>query len=107
MQDRFVTFDPFCGKVTNMTMAAASSLAALAQAGMTERAFVQWAMQSSELRAEWVDGKVVTLPAVELAHPRIVQILSRLLGVFMEERGLGENHGETYQIRFAKLRRRR
>ena len=74
---------------------------------MTEEAFVEWAMQSSEIRAEWVDGKVVTMPPVELSHARIVHFLARLLGVFVEEHELGEVLGEPYQIRFTKIRRRR
>jgi len=47
------------------------------------------------------------MSAVELAHARIVQFLLRLLGDYAAERDLGEVLGEPYQIRFAKLRRRR
>jgi Uma2 family endonuclease len=74
---------------------------------MTEAQFVAWAIAASDVRAEWVDGKVVIMSAVELAHARIVQFLLRLLGDFADERELGEVLGEPYQIRFAKLRRRR
>jgi Uma2 family endonuclease len=74
---------------------------------MTEAQFVAWATRASDIRAEWVDGKVVVMSAVELAHARIVQFLTMLLGTFAEERELGEVLGEPYQIRFAKLRRRR
>jgi len=74
---------------------------------MTEEAFIAWAVQSSEIRAEWVDGKVVTMAPVELSHSRIVHFLTRLLGVFVEEHELGEVLGEPYQVRFPPLRRRR
>jgi Uma2 family endonuclease len=74
---------------------------------MTEAQFVAWAMQASDIRAEWVDGKVVVMSAMELAHARIVQFLLRLLGDYASERDLGEVLGEPYQVRFAKLRRRR
>jgi len=74
---------------------------------MTEEAFIAWAVQSSEIRAEWVDGKVVTMAPVELSHSRIVHFLTRLLGVFVEEHELGEVLGEPYQVRFPLLRRRR
>jgi len=74
---------------------------------MSEQAFVEWAMQSSEVRAEWVDGKVITMPPVELSHSRIVHFTTLLVGVFVQERELGEVHGEQYQVRFTQLRRRR
>jgi Uma2 family endonuclease len=74
---------------------------------MTEAQFIAWAIAASDVRAEWVDGKVVIMSAVELAHARIVHFLALLLGAFATERDLGEVLGEPYQIRFAKLRRRR
>ena len=74
---------------------------------MSEEEFVEWIMQSSDIRAEWVDGKVVTMPPVELSHSRIVHFTTLLVGVYVQEREFGEVHGEPYQVRFTQLRRRR
>jgi Uma2 family endonuclease len=90
-----------------LTIARSRLSAAPPRPHVSEAAYVEWAFQNSEIRSEWVDGEVVIMPPVELAHERIVKFLTKLLGLFAEEADLGEVLGEPYQIRFAKLRRRR
>jgi Uma2 family endonuclease len=72
---------------------------------MTEQEFVDWC--DSDTWAEWVDGEVIVMPAVELAHARITGFMATLIRVFAEDHDLGEVLGEPYQIRFARIRRRR
>jgi Uma2 family endonuclease len=74
---------------------------------MTETQYLAWSSQNDGVRSEWVDGEVVIMPAVEWAHERISKFVSLLVGLYVTEHDLGVVFGEPYQIRFAKLRRRR
>ena len=73
---------------------------------MTEEQFVAWAART-ERRAEWVDGEVELMNAVELNHDRFTQFLHRFLGSFVEVYKLGEVFSGSYQVRLRPQRRRR
>jgi Uma2 family endonuclease len=72
---------------------------------MTEAEFVEWC--DDETWAEWIDGQVLVMSPVTLQHARLVGFLYRLFGDFVDEHQLGEVLAEPFQIRFARLRRRR
>lgn len=71
---------------------------------MTEEEFVEWC---GDFWAEWVDGEVIMMMAVNRDHAFLQDFLSRLIGMFVEERGLGRTLSEPYQIRLGPQRRRR
>ncbi len=71
---------------------------------MTEDQFVAWATRSRR-RAEWVDGEVELMNAVEVGHVDWVFFLVRLLGGFVIPRRLGKVLGEPYQVRLPRRRR--
>ena len=50
---------------------------------------------------EWVDGKVVELPAVEDAHDAITVFLTRLLSDWLDEHGGGRVAIEPFQMHLA------
>ena len=78
---------------------------ALAPPGrMTEEEFVAWC--DEDTRAEWVDGEVVMMSPANQEHAILGIWLARLLGDFVERRGLGQVLYE-YQVRFATQSRRR
>lgn len=73
---------------------------------MTEEQFVAWATRT-ERRAEWADGEVQLMNAIELGHLEFTDFLKELLRRFVRQHGLGRVVGEPYQVRLPKVRRRR
>ena len=49
--------------------------------------------------SEWVDGRVVPMHAVLEPHDRIVHWLDRLLGPYVEQRGIGRLLGEPFVMK--------
>jgi Uma2 family endonuclease len=72
---------------------------------MTEQEFVEWC--DEDTRAEWVDGEVILMAPVSDDHDDLFAFLSRLFGVYVEERDLGRVLGSEFQIRLATQRTRR
>ncbi|MBI3360690.1 MAG: Uma2 family endonuclease [Chloroflexi bacterium] len=72
---------------------------------MTEEEFVEWC--DEDIKAEWVDGEVIVASPASIQHVRLANFLVKILGPFVERRGLGEVFGPEAMIRFATLRRRR
>ncbi len=72
---------------------------------MTEDAFMSWC--DEDVKAEWVDGEVVIMSPSNTNHVRLLYWLGRVMGDFVEDRGLGEMFGPELFVRFAGLRRRR
>jgi Uma2 family endonuclease len=72
---------------------------------MTEREFVDWC--DGDTWAEWVDGEVKLMNAVSADHSDAAFSLIHLIRGYLDEHDLGRLLGEPFQIRFAKLRRRR
>ncbi len=72
---------------------------------MSEEEFVEWC--DSDTWAEWVDGTVVMMAPVGTGHAQLTAFFITLMRMYAEEHDLGDVLTEPYQIRFAKLRRRR
>jgi Uma2 family endonuclease len=72
---------------------------------MTEEEFVEWC--TDETWAEWIDGQVLVMSPVSYKHAKLTSFLIQLVGAFAEEHDLGEVVSEPFQVRFARLRRRR
>ncbi len=71
---------------------------------MTEEEFVAWC--DEDTRAEWVDGEVIVMPPQNVDHSEESGWLEKVIGVFVEERGLGIVLQEV-AVRLPKRRRRR
>ncbi len=72
---------------------------------LTEDEFVAW--DNEDVRAEWVDGRVVMMSPASREHNRLNGWLVSVLRVFVEASDLGEVLGPEYTIRLADQRRRR
>jgi Uma2 family endonuclease len=55
---------------------------------MTWEEFVAWC--DEDTRAEWVDGEVIVLSPVSVAHQRLLRFLTVVLDLFISTQGLGE-----------------
>jgi Uma2 family endonuclease len=72
---------------------------------MTEDEFVTWSFREN-VRAEWLDGEVVITSPVNTEHAVLVVWLLRVVGIFVERRGLGVVLGPELFVRFAERKRR-
>ena len=72
---------------------------------MTEAEFVEWCEDNTW--AEWVDGQVILMSPVNYHHAKLTSFLIHLFRSFVDEHDLGDVVSEPFQIRFARLRRRR
>lgn len=64
---------------------------------MTEEEFLRGC--DEDVKAEFVDGRLVEMSPVSILHGRISRRLLTLLSVFVEDRGLGEVFGPEVQAR--------
>ena len=71
---------------------------------MTEEQFVAWC--DEDTRAEWVDGEVVMMSPANYEHVALSRWLVNVIGLFVEQRDLGEIF-EEFQLRLPSQRRRR
>jgi Uma2 family endonuclease len=74
---------------------------------MTESEFVAWAYAGENIRAEWENGKVITMAPVSAAEDDLNNWLLTILRVFCEEHDLGLVKGSQFMVRFARQKRRR
>jgi len=74
---------------------------------MSEREFVAWAYAGENIRAEWENGKVITMAPVSAAEGDLNNWLLTILRVFCEENDLGLVKGSQFMVRFARQKRRR
>ena len=72
---------------------------------MTEQEFVRWVGEKT--RAEWVDGEVQIMPPVSDEHDQAVNWFVRVLGIYVESKGLGVLKGPEFMVRLPKQARRR
>ncbi|MCG8584729.1 MAG: Uma2 family endonuclease [Pirellulales bacterium] len=72
---------------------------------MTEEEFVAWA--DRDVRAEWVEGRVVMMSPANREHAKLNMWLARVLGEFIDANDLGELMGPEYTVRLAAERSRR
>jgi Uma2 family endonuclease len=73
---------------------------------MTEDQFVDWAL-ANDVRAEWVDGEVELMNAVDTGHGQLLSFLKALVGGFVTEHDLGEILNEPVLVRLPRPRRQR
>ncbi|MEX2188374.1 MAG: Uma2 family endonuclease [Pirellulales bacterium] len=74
---------------------------------MGEAQFEAWAFANRDVRAEWVDGKVVIMSPVSRDHAAVSIWLTHLLSAFLEARPLGELLGPEFMIRLGDGKSRR
>lgn len=74
---------------------------------MTEAQFVAWAYAGENIRAEWENGKVITMAPVSAAEDDLNNWLLSILRIFCEESDLGLVKGSQFMVRFARQKRRR
>ena len=73
---------------------------------MSEEDFVKWVFKQDIGKFEWVDGKVVKLPAVSMGHDRLRTWFHELVHFYGVSKDLGDVYGEQVQSRLTpKLRR--
>jgi Uma2 family endonuclease len=66
---------------------------------MTYEEFLDWATEDTY--AEWVDGEVVWMSPVSKEHDALRTFLLTLVELFAQTHGLGETHGEPFQMKTA------
>ena len=71
---------------------------------MTEDEFVTWAF-AEDVWAEWVDGEVVLMNAVEMDNSELTFFMAHLIRAFTSRYGLGKLYGEPAQVRLPRRRR--
>ena len=72
--------------------------------GMTETEFVAWC--DEDVRAEYVDGKVITMSPESVNDERLRWFIGTILQIFVESHDLGEIFGPNLQIRLRPRLRR-
>lgn len=71
---------------------------------ISEEEFLAWC--NEDVKAEWVDGQVIMMSPANTAHVRITSFLDRVVGIFVERRGLGEVFGIELTTRLTPRIRR-
>ena len=66
---------------------------------MTEAEFIAWA--DDKTRAEWVDGEVIVMSPSSRKHAWISKFITSILGIFVEERDLGEVYAVQFTTRLS------
>jgi Uma2 family endonuclease len=72
--------------------------------GMTETEFVAWC--DEDVRAEYVDGKVIIMSLESVSDERLQWFIGTILQIFVESHDLGEIFGPNLQIRLKPRLRR-
>jgi len=67
---------------------------------MSYEEFLQWA--DEDTLAEWVDGEVVMYSPASLRHQEITIFLSNVLGVYVEQKGLGRVLTGPFQMKLER-----
>jgi len=71
---------------------------------LTYEEFLAWC--DEDTWAEWVDGEVVMVSPASERHQEIRRFLEALLGIYVEERGLGRVLGAPFQMHLGEPVRR-
>lgn len=72
---------------------------------MTEAQFDRWCTE--DIKAEWIDGKVIVVAPASGEHSDLNFWIMRLLADFVERRELGIVRGPEFLVRLASQKRRR
>jgi Uma2 family endonuclease len=73
---------------------------------MTEEEFVTWAFKE-DVRAEWIDGEVITMSPSSLEHVELFGFLYFVLRGHVERHDLGKVLGSELLVRFENQKRQR
>ena len=65
--------------------------------GMSYAEFIDWC--DEDTRAEWVDGEVIIVSPASLAHQTLVGFLLNILGIYVEQRELGQVIAAPFQMK--------
>lgn len=71
---------------------------------VSEEEFLAWC--ADDVRAEWVDGRIIVMSPASKVHARLARFLTSVLGDFVDERELGEVLATEYQARLNPAIRR-
>lgn len=71
------------------------------QGRMSEDEFIQWCRHEDVRDAEWVNGKVIIKPPIELPHDRLQWWLRNLLEFYVRRKDLGKVCGPQFTCRLA------
>lgn len=71
---------------------------------VSEEEFLAWC--GDDVRAEWVDGKIIMMSPASKVHARLARFLTSVLGDFVDERELGEVLGTEFHARLNSALRR-
>jgi Uma2 family endonuclease len=85
----------------------ASSNVAVGPVSMSEEQFEHWILGNRDVRAEWVNGKVVCMSPVSHVHNALSIWITHFISAFLEQRPSGELLGPEFMIRLPSERSRR
>jgi len=71
---------------------------------LSEEEFVAWC--DEDVKAEWVEGRVIMMSPANTAHVRLTSFLDRVMAAFVERRDLGEVFGPELATRLSPRIRR-
>ena len=71
---------------------------------LSEEEFVAWC--DEDVKAEWVEGRVIMMSPANTAHVRLTSFLDRVMAAFVERRDLGEVFGPELATRLSPCIRR-
>jgi Uma2 family endonuclease len=74
---------------------------------LSEQQFESWAFAQRDVRAEWVEGKVVVMSPVSQVHNSLSVWLTHLLSSFLEVHPLGDLYGPEFMVRLGNGKSRR
>lgn len=70
---------------------------------MTEAQFEKW--RDEDVRAEWIDGKVIMMAPANIEHVDLNFWLAAVVRIFVEQHQMGRTFGIETSVRLPKLRR--
>src|SRR6185312_5741056 len=71
---------------------------------LSEEEFVAWC--DEDVKAEWVDGRVIMMSPANYSHVNLTSFLISLLRIWVEGRGLGNVLGPEFAVRLRSRSRR-
>jgi len=71
--------------------------------GLNFEEFMEWL--DEDIRAEWVDGEIVTISPASRPHQEITDFLTKVLGTYVEEKDLGVLLSAPFVMRMGNVAR--
>lgn len=66
---------------------------------IAEMTYAQFLQLPADVHAEWVDGKVIEMPAVTDEHSALQAFFMKVVGVYVDAHHLGEVRAEPFQMK--------